>query len=268
MLKNRIASSLIGIPLVLTFLYLGRYFFAFMIAAIVVISMDELYSMFDMRGYKTNVFVGITAGIGIIAGALAEGLNGIVPVITAASAMVMILEIAKRGSIVNSGLTMIAVLYIPLTLTHLVLLYDLSFGLVGVLMVFIGTWVSDISAYSIGTAFGKRNFIPSISAKKTFEGLIAGILTPAIVLSVLFTTTWLPFVSEQGIINSGAKGGALGLLIGFSAPVGDMVESRLKREMSVKDSGALIPGHGGFLDRFDSLLFTSVIGFYVWLIIV
>jgi phosphatidate cytidylyltransferase len=268
MLKDRIVSSVVGIPLVLLFLFLGRYVFAFMVAVIVLLSMDELYSILAMREYRPNVMVGIITGTAIVVGALVGGLTGMMLVITVATAVVMMWQIFNQGSILNASLTMIALLYIALTLSHLTLLYDLPFGLIGVLMVFVGTWISDIAAYSIGSAFGKRKLMPSVSANKTLEGFLAGILFPAVVIAILFTLSWLPLSGEQGTLYAALKGIAMGLIIGIAAPVGDLVESRIKREMRIKDSGALIPGHGGFLDRFDSLIFTAVAGYYYWLLVV
>ncbi|MBI4733464.1 MAG: phosphatidate cytidylyltransferase, partial [Rubrobacteridae bacterium] len=194
--------------------------------------------------------------------------TGMMFVITIATAVIMMSQIINQGSIVNASLTAIALLYIAVTLSHLTLLYDLEKGVIGVLMVFIGTWVSDIGAYGIGSAFGKRKIAPAISANKTLEGLLAGIGFPVVFLAALFTLSWLPIAAEQGLAIAALRGAGMGLIIGIAAPVGDLVESRIKREMRVKDSGALIPGHGGFLDRFDSLIFTAVVGFYYWLTVV
>jgi phosphatidate cytidylyltransferase len=268
MLKERIISAVIGIPVVLLFLFLGRYLFAFMVAVIVLMSMDELYSMLAMREYKPNIVVGIVAGVAVVVGALVGGLTGMMLVITVATAVVMMWQIFDQGSIINNSLTMMGLLYVALTLSHLILLRDLPYGLIGVLTVFIGTWVSDIGAYSIGSAIGKRKIAPAISANKTLEGLLAGIAFPVIVLAVLFTLSWIPVAEDKGILLAALKGAAMGLAIGIAAPVGDLVESRIKREMRVKDSGALIPGHGGFLDRFDSVIFTAVFGYYYWLTVV
>jgi phosphatidate cytidylyltransferase len=268
MLKDRIISSLVGVPIVLLFLFLGEYPFALMVAAIVLLSIDELYSILAMRDYKPNVIMGVIGGVAVVAGALIGGLTGMTLVITVVTAAVMMSQIINQGSIINASLTMMGILYAAVTLSHLVLLRGLPLGLIGVLLVFIGTWVSDIGAYSIGSAYGKRKIAPAISANKTLEGLIAGIAFPVVTLAVLFTLDWLPVASQKGVSIAAIEGAVMGLIIGIAAPVGDLVESRIKREMRVKDSGALIPGHGGFLDRFDSLIFTAVVGYYYWLLVV
>jgi phosphatidate cytidylyltransferase len=265
MLKHRIFSSLVGIPIILLLLFLGPYVFAFMIAVIVLFCIDEFYSILAMREFKPNVLLGIASGVAVVIGALIGGLTGMMLVMTVATAIILMSQIINQGSIVNASLTTIALLYIAVTLSHLMLLHDLKYGVVGVLMVFIGTWVSDIGAYTVGSAFGKRKIAPAISANKTLEGLLAGIGFPVIFLAVLFTLSWLPLAAAEGASIAALRGAGMGLVIGIAAPVGDLVESRLKREMRVKDSGALIPGHGGFLDRFDSLIFTAVVGYYYWL---
>lgn len=268
MLRERIISAVIGVPVIIAFLLLGKYFFAFLIAAIAVVCIDELYSMLILRDFRPNILFGIIGGVLIVAGAAFGGSQGLILALAIMVVMALVGQIRTQRGVADTALALFGLLYVAFTLSHMVLHYSLSFGLIGVLLVFIGTWVSDISAYGLGRVIGRTKLAPSISANKTVEGLISGILAPALVLAVLFTLGWLPFAAEQGIFLAMLKGLAMGLLIGIAAPVGDLVESRIKREVRVKDSGAIIPGHGGFLDRFDSLLFTAVAGYYYWLIIV
>lgn len=268
MLKERVISALVGIPIILLALFLGPFVFAVLIAAIVVVSLDELYSIFILRDYKPNIIIGVLGGVAVVAAALFGGNSGII----LALALVVLIGLAwlvfSQGSIVNTGLTFAGIVYIAFTLSHLVLNFRLSFGSIGILVIFIGTWISDISAYAFGSAIGKRKLAPSVSANKTIEGTLAGLIVPAIVLGLVFLLPVMPFIASDGLVISFLKGFGMGLAIGLVAPIGDLVESRIKREMRVKDSGTLIPGHGGFLDRFDSVLFTAVVGYYIWLIIV
>jgi phosphatidate cytidylyltransferase len=267
MLKERVISALVGIPVVVLFLLLGKFFFAFLIAVIVAVSMDELYSIFILRDYKPNIAVGMLGGIAIVAGALLGSKGGMTLALTVFVIITLVWQIFSQGSIVDSGLTFVGLVYVAFSLSYMVLQYSLSFGRIGVLLVFIGTWISDISAYSFGKAFGKRKIVPTISANKTLEGAIAGFVIPVFVLALLFLLPWLPYLREQGVFLTLIKGGFMGAIIGIAAPFGDLVESRIKREMRVKDSGAIIPGHGGFLDRFDSVIFTAIAGYYYWLIV-
>ncbi|MCL6472115.1 MAG: phosphatidate cytidylyltransferase [Firmicutes bacterium] len=267
MLRERVISAVVGVPIIVLFLLLGKYFFTFLILVIVAVGLDELYSIFVLRDLKPNIVVGMLGAIALVIAALVGAKSGLVAVLSAIVIAVLIWQIFTQGSIINTGLTLAGILYVAFTLSHMVLQYNLSFGRIGVLMVFIGTWLSDIAAYFVGSAIGKRKIAPSISANKTLEGLVAGLITPAVVLAILFTLPWLPFAAEQGIFIAILKGFGMGLIIGIFAPFGDLVESRIKREMRVKDSGAIIPGHGGVLDRFDSVLFTSVAGYYFWLLV-
>ena len=122
-------------------------------------------------------------------------------------------------------------------------------------MSFIGTWASDTFAYFIGSRWGRRKLCPEISPGKTVEGALGGLGGTLLVVGWL-GSAFAGLQLEQALL--------LGCLIGVAAPVGDLVESRLKRYAGVKDSGAILPGHGGMLDRIDSLLFVvPVVYFYI-----
>lgn len=115
------------------------------------------------------------------------------------------------------------------------------------------TWVNDTGAYCVGSLFGKHKLIPSVSPGKSVEGFIGGLF-----FSMLFGVAFFAFfkLGDLSCPFTYLRGAFLGLVLGLVAVLGDLVESRLKRSLGVKDSGRFLPGHGGFLDRFDSLLFT------------
>jgi phosphatidate cytidylyltransferase len=132
-------------------------------------------------------------------------------------------------------------------------------GLAWLLVTILITWLSDSGAYLLGRAFGKTPLIPVVSPKKTVEGLIGGLAAAALTGAVT--------VSVFGLDVHWALGLAVGVAIGIVGVIGDLAESVLKREAGVKDSGNLIPGHGGMLDRLDALLFTFVAGWYVAMLV-
>ena len=117
------------------------------------------------------------------------------------------------------------------------------------LAIMVSVWAADIFAYFIGKNFGKTQLIPRISPKKTVEGLVGGIVGSIIVM-VLSAMTVLPFLGWIHAVT-------LGLIAGLIGPLGDLIESLFKRSANVKDSGSLLPGHGGVLDRIDALLFVG-----------
>jgi phosphatidate cytidylyltransferase len=128
-------------------------------------------------------------------------------------------------------------------------------GLAWLLVVILITWLSDSGAYLVGRSYGRRALIPVVSPKKTVEGLVGGLASAALTGAL---AVWL-----FGLNVSPALGLLLGLAIGVIGVVGDLAESVMKRQAGVKDSGTLIPGHGGMLDRLDALLFTFTAGWYL-----
>ena len=146
-------------------------------------------------------------------------------------------------------------LYLPLLLGHLVLLRNLPQGREWIFTVFLIVMLSDTIAYFVGTAIGKHRLYPAISPKKSIEGAIGGLVggIAGVLLAKFFWFPALPWLLAVGI----------GLVLGVSGQIGDLFESMLKRSYGVKDSGRIIPGHGGLLDRLDSLIFAFPLAYYL-----
>jgi phosphatidate cytidylyltransferase len=160
----------------------------------------------------------------------------------------------------NWAWTMAAILYIGWMLSYWVQLRNLEDGIQLVFLAMFTTFANDTSAFFVGRTWGKHALAPSISSGKTWEGTAGGLLAGiafSLIISVIFTFLRdpLPFSYWQVAIA--------GLIISIFAQLGDLVESLLKRNTGVKDAGKLIPGHGGILDRVDSLIFTGVIVYYL-----
>jgi phosphatidate cytidylyltransferase len=162
--------------------------------------------------------------------------------------------------------TIAGILYIGWLFGYFVALRGMDFAVMEeagrnlVFLALFATFGSDTTAFFIGQVVGKRPLAPHISPGKTWEGAIAGFLA-AIIVSLFFTLPtplYLPFNYWQMIL--------LGLLVSVFGQLGDLLESLLKRNMGVKDSGGLIPGHGGFLDRLDSVVFAGIVVYYFALI--
>jgi phosphatidate cytidylyltransferase len=165
----------------------------------------------------------------------------------------------RRNALVNTGLTIAGVSYVTVCMSTLIFLRDIDSPMASsafsegggalVLTLFVSVWMCDISAYFIGVLFGKHKLFPRVSPKKSWEGAIAGGI--ASILAFVAMSAWLmkSFPIEHAIVS--------GAIIGSLGQIGDLAESLLKRDATIKDSSHILPGHGGVLDRFDSMLFAS-----------
>jgi phosphatidate cytidylyltransferase len=150
---------------------------------------------------------------------------------------------------------MAAILYIGWMLSYWVQLRSLEAGRALVFLAMFTTFANDTSAFFVGRAWGKHALAPSISSGKTWEGVAGGVAASVAISLIIRLIFPLPFNYWQTALA--------GLIISVFAQLGDLVESVLKRNAGVKDAGKLIPGHGGTLDRVDSLIFTGVIVYYL-----
>jgi len=157
------------------------------------------------------------------------------------------------------ALLLLGVLYVGLLLGHFILTRALPSGEWLIFFVISVTWAGDTGAFYAGRTFGRRKLAPRISPNKTVEGLVGGLALS--VLAAFIARYWfVPSFSPADCV-------ALGLLLSLAGMLGDLTESAFKRSAGVKDSGSLIPGHGGMLDRIDSLLFAAPT-FYYYLVLV
>lgn len=196
----------------------------------------------------------LTAAIGIplIIGIVLAGRIVFAAALTAA-AIIGITESLKLAGKINASLVFrfLSIAYIVMPMFFLGLLYLLDSGPIWVIFTFVATWIADTSAYTVGRLVGRRPLAPTISPNKTIEGAVGGLTVTALVFSAL---TFLPVLSVTQRLF-------FGLAVAVAATAGDLFESVFKRRAGVKDSGAILPGHGGFLDRIDSLLFTAPISY-------
>ena len=129
------------------------------------------------------------------------------------------------------------------------------------LALYVSVWLCDTMAYIMGKRFGRTKILPEVSPKKTVVGTAAGLVTAIVVMQIFGLADWLPGLGMMDLL-------ILGIIVGDFGQLGDFVESRLKRDYGVKDTGALLPGHGGVLDRFDSLLFVMPLSYLYLRIII
>ena len=162
--------------------------------------------------------------------------------------------------VLHLGLVSLGWLYLPLLLGHLSLLRLLPFGREWIFLVLLVVMAGDTAAYFFGSSFGKRKLYPAISPNKSVEGAIGG-LVGSLAGAFVARITFFPEISALDAVF-------FGLVVGSAGQVGDLFESMLKRSFGVKDSGTIIPGHGGILDRLDSLLFAFPLAYYyaLWVV--
>ncbi|MBI4400982.1 MAG: phosphatidate cytidylyltransferase [Nitrospirae bacterium] len=257
---RRVYAALVFVPL---FYLLVRYFppvalFA-LVAGAALLALTEFYRL-HFRDERVPLAMALGLGSG---GLLLASLQW--PEITSERTVIFLIMLAiityglfssrqLRQNLVDCAVLMFGVLYVGLTLGYLLLTRALEGGEFLVFFVVLVTWAGDTGAYYVGMSVGRRQLAPVISPNKTVEGLIGGLVL-AIVAAVAARAWFLPSFSLVDCLASG-------LLLTGAGVLGDLAESAMKRSGGVKDSGALIPGHGGMLDRLDSLLFAAPAFYY------
>ncbi len=159
----------------------------------------------------------------------------------------------RPGVTVRMAVTLLGILYLGLGVSSIVLMRRLDVGADIVLTVVFGTWAGDTMAYFTGRFFGSTPMAPTLSPKKTWEGFAGGAIST--ILLVVFIGLYTPLGPADSLV--------LGATIAVAGPLGDLFESLIKRDVQIKDSGRGIPGHGGILDRFDALIWTSLASYFV-----
>jgi phosphatidate cytidylyltransferase len=250
----RVLAAAPAIAVALFLVIEGGAIFAIGLFVLGAICLHELYGMFE-RAHPVRL-AGFIALAGLTAAASYGDQFQVLLVLAATLPLLFGLTLLQpRPSVGGMAVTLLGIYWIGLAVAHAVLLRGLPHGLGIVIDVLVGTFLGDTGAYFGGRLFGKRPLAPSISPNKTVEGLVIGMLFA--VLGVWIAgryQEWLP----------GTHALVLGLGVALVAPVGDLFESFVKREAHTKDSGGLFGAHGGALDRLDAVLFSVVVGYYVW----
>jgi phosphatidate cytidylyltransferase len=230
----------------------------FMLAAIA-IGILCLREYLEMAGSTRPLAIPAYATVAALVVAAHFGTSYTVLLIFAASFPVLFAFAAdtrhRDGSTVSMGVTMLGVVWIGIPLAHAVFLRDLpDHGAALLIDVLVGTFVTDTAAYATGRMFGSHKIAPSLSPNKTVEGLVGGFVIGTMGF-------WFAGLYQNWL--SGTDALIMGAAIAAIAPVGDLFESMLKRDLGKKDTGSLFGPHGGILDRLDAVLFTVVVGYYL-----
>ncbi len=256
MLATRVASALVFGPVLIAAGYFGGPLMWLLVAAVIVLGLLELDRLFAHAGRRAPPLLTVPFGLAMAAAAAARRPDLLPPVFTlallvTASAPAVAPARLKAADGVASAF---GVAYVGWLASHFILLRDLPGGVAPFFVALIGTWVFDSASYFAGRAFGRRKLVPATSPGKTVEGLVGGLFAG---LPVVW---WLAFW-WMGVGPDDAA--VLAAVVVGAAQLGDLAESALKRGAGQKDSGTLIPGHGGVLDRFDSLLWVMPAVYHV-----
>lgn len=261
-------TALIGMAYAVYVINFGQWLYALTIIFIAMLSWHEFQRMLTHQNIHCIYGIGMTGVLLLCCAAWLGNSHEAVGILAVAVLLALTYGVILHAKcqITDVAFTVLGICYVGVSFAHFILLrfYDessvvqtaMDYGTAYLWVAFLGTWASDTFAYFIGSACGKHKLCPTISPGKTVEGFIGGIMGSVLVVAVFGWFIHLAWLHSL----------ALGILIGVVAPVGDLAESAMKRFVKIKDSGTLLPGHGGVLDRFDSMLFVVPTVYYYVLV--
>ncbi|MBN2185312.1 MAG: phosphatidate cytidylyltransferase [Candidatus Krumholzibacteriota bacterium] len=265
-LISRLIMSAIFIPCLLIIARRGGIYYLILIDLIILVGLWEFYRMMEAKGLRPYKIIGVLSGLALPwyiffqQGIYANLLLSVIFI------GIMISELWRKEkglAVYHISVTIFGVFYVAWLGSHLFLIRELphligqdySVGFSYVILIFVLTWSYDTGAYTMGRLFGRHKLFPSISPSKTIEGSIGGVIFSIIGIFIAraFIALQIPWLDAV----------LLAVIASVVGQLGDLVESMLKRDVDIKDSSDAIPGHGGILDRFDSLLFTAPVIYYL-----
>jgi phosphatidate cytidylyltransferase len=264
-LLTRIIVAIIFIPFILFVSYTGGIPFMSFVNLLIVLGLCEYSSILRHRNIYTSQIILVLFGlaIGISAYFFGEKFFGIILLFGVfISGLIRLVRNRVDSSIENLSSFLFGLIYVAVFFSFLILIRELprnsgldyQLGGLWVIFLFLSLWLSDTLAYFVGAPLGKHKILPLISPGKSWEGSAGGI-AGAVVSAFLAKGIFLRDIPLNHLL-------ILSVLVSVSGQVGDFVESSFKRSANLKDSSIIIPGHGGILDRFDSLLFSAPLGYF------
>ena len=272
--KSRLMVNLIGIPLLLLSISLGGLIFSIMILLAMIFCLEELHSMLlnkNIKIYRFNFYL----FIGFVLLELFKFnlypfiLSPMIILMLFINILIFEFTTDKKVSFINIICNIVALAWIAFSLYFVlkIRLYDeyqsidsiLEFKggfYLGIIM-FVSIWSCDSFAYIFGSKFGKSKLCPSISPKKTWLGAVSGLVLTFTFIYILYLNNYFSFLNTETYKIGISDILILGVTFGVISQIGDLFESGIKRKVNMKDSGTVLQGHGGMLDRLDSLLFVS-----------
>ena len=256
---KRWITGIIAVPILFGVIaYGGEEPFAVLIVLASLVGMGEYNRMAFGRGFTPEKAETLVIALFILLAAFFANLPLLLAVLTFGVMTVLmlnLLRIREQGlDMAHAGRVILGVLYIPLLMAHFILIRRLPSGILWVFFILVLAFAGDIAAYYIGRRFGKRKLLPEVSPGKTIEGTIA-LVAGSMVGCLLFKLFFFPMLPAVHAL-------VLGMVGSIAGQLGDLSESALKRAAGMKDSGMILPGHGGILDRLDCLMFITPFVYY------
>lgn len=258
MLGKRIITAVVGIAIAIFVIDYGQWLFSAAVSVLALIAWREYCSMLKNNRISCLYWPGIA---GVLLLQLSAWLGNthetvmIVFIIVFAALIKVVVKFPKY-TISDAAFTSLGFVYVGMSFSYIIAIRFFDFaalsGTYFLWMALIGTWASDTFAYFVGSKFGKNKLCPALSPGKTREGAFGGLI------GCILSVAAFGFAVNFDIVHSLI----IGTIIGIVAPIGDLAESALKRYSGVKDSGNILPGHGGVLDRFDSIMFSVPVVYY------
>jgi phosphatidate cytidylyltransferase len=266
MLLKRTLVALVLLPVGLWAIYQGGAVYAALMTVILALAAWEYVHLLRLGGLQPAGLVVLAGTVALVASRALDGFQSadwLISLLILAS-MAYHLVAYERGrdqAGTDFGVTLGGIFYLGWIGAYLISLRNLPEGAWWVLVALPAAWLADTGAYLVGSQIGRHKMTIRLSPKKSWEGYLAGILF-AVVGTALLAVLWRVWAGPESAITP-VRGAWLGLVMGLLTILGDLGESMIKRQVGEKDSGNLLPGHGGAFDRIDSWLWAGVIGYYV-----
>ncbi len=265
---NRVITALVLLAIGVPALILGGVFYFLLIGSFLTVAIWEYANMLSASGHKPArlmmvVFTPLIFGARYFFPEFAIPVF-VLSILAAMAYHLFDYEGGRDQAATDFNITVAGLAYIGWLGSYLGELRNLPNGNWWVLIVLPGVWVVDTAAYLVGVRIGKTKMTPRLSPKKSWEGFWAGLVGGTLGVALF---AWLGS-SYGGLTITPLQGAILGFMLGLLTPLGDLGESMLKREAHLKDSGQILPGHGGIFDRIDSWLWAAIIGYYfiIWFV--
>jgi len=261
MLYKRVLSGLLFLPIFYLFTWrLHPLYFCALVMVAAALGQHEFYRMARARGFNPHAVLGIALGAVLILDIYHPLLpeEGTFFIATASVLLAMLARLfssrSVEGALEDVATTVLGVFYVALLFGFQVAIRTGNDGKQWLVFLYFIIWASDVGAYSIGIPFGRHRLYEKISPKKSIEGFVGALIASA-GMALICRIWFMPAIDIGAIVG-------ISLILAIAGTVGDLVESLFKRAAGVKDSGAMIPGHGGILDRMDSMLFAAPVLYY------